>query len=49
MSFAFWPVAADAVSDTQTWITVALAALNTVQTIALAYLAAERFKRNHRP
>jgi hypothetical protein len=37
----------DAGASPDNWFTVALAALNVLQTIALAYLAASKVRQNH--
>ena len=38
----------DVAASPDNWFTVALAALNVIQTVALAYLAASRIKEGHK-
>lgn len=47
VSFALATVWADSVASPDNWFTVALAALNVLQTVALAYLAASKVRQNH--
>jgi len=47
VGLALGTVMLDSASDPQNWFTVALAALNVLQTVALAYLAASRARETH--